>query len=503
MSLTGASVGQGTTGYALKETHQLIDTPVADSAVLDAVRTVRAPFERMKDAFLRDAPPSYSERRQRLDALLALVRDNQQAIEEAVSKDFGGRSRHETRIAEIFCCVSAIKYIRSNLRGWMKPQSRKVSLAFQPGRSKVIYQPRGVVGIIAPWNYPFQLAIEPAAYALAAGNRVLIKPSEFTPHTAELMKRLVAERFSPEVMDVVTGGAEVGEAFAHLPFDHLLFTGSTHVGRLVMKAAAENLVPVTLELGGKSPTLVHESFSVDRAGARIAAGKWFNAGQTCIAPDYVMVAEHRRDALVESIVAHTRKAYPTIKDNPDYTSVVSARHYGRLKGLVADAESRGAKRITVAPDGEQLPDDAHRLAPTILLDVNDGMRVMQEEIFGPVLPVMTYKSLEEAIRYVNEHPRPLALYYFDDDAERARDVLERTISGGACVNETMMHFAIDDIPFGGVGPSGLGAYHGIEGFETFSHKKGVFLQSRLNAAGLLAPPYGEKLNKLLKILIGK
>lgn len=466
------------------------------------VQQLQQSFARMKEAFAADPAPDYAERRRRLDALYDLVRGNQREIEQAISDDFGGRSCHETRIAELFITIEGIRYVRSHLRGWMKTRSRGVPLTFRPGRAQVVYQPRGVVGIISPWNYPFQLAMGPATYALAAGNRVLIKPSEFTPRTGALMARLIERAFPPDLMHVVTGGPEVGEGFARLPFDHLLFTGSTHVGRLVMKAAAENLVPVTLELGGKSPTLVHEAFSVERAGARIAAGKWFNAGQTCIAPDYVLVAEWRRDALVDAIVASTRRSFPSIRDNPDYTSIISPRHYARLRGLVRDAEEQGARKIVVQPLGEEIPESAHRLPPTILLDVTDGMKVMQEEIFGPVLPIVTYRTMEDAIRYVNERPHPLALYYFDDDMGRARRLLERTLSGGATLNDTMFHFAVDDMPFGGVGPSGIGAYHGFEGFETFSHKKGVFLQPRLNGAALLAPPYGRRIDGLLKILLG-
>jgi len=464
--------------------------------------SVRESFEPLRQAFLGDPYPSYAARRAHLDALCDLIRSNQQQIVEAISADFGGRSAYETRIAEIFPTVSAIRYIRSHLRRWMKPQSRTVPVPFKFGSAKVMYQPVGVVGIIAPWNYPFQLAVEPAAYALAAGNRVLIKPSEVTPLTATLLRRLISERFSDKVMSVVTGGAGVAAAFSKLPFDHILFTGSTEVGRMIMKAASDNLVPLTLELGGKSPVILHDSFPVAPAAARIALGKWSNAGQTCIAPDYVLVSEQRRDALIEQLVNVTRKSYPSIKDNSDYTSIISRRHYDRLRALLTDAEMKGARTIVINPDGEHIPDDAHRLPPSLLLDVRPDMKVMQEEIFGPILPMMTYKTLDDEIDYVNQHPRPLALYYFDRDRARANDVLRRTISGGAVLNDIALHFFIDDLPFGGVGPSGMGRYHGFDGFETFSHKKGVFVQSRFNATAILSPPRGERLNKLMKILIG-
>jgi coniferyl-aldehyde dehydrogenase len=463
---------------------------------------VRAPFDAARQAFLEDPAPSYETRLARLDALLELVRKNQTAIEEAISADFGGRSCHETRIAEVFLSIEAVKYARSHLKGWMKPQGRSVSLAFQPATVKVVPQPKGVVGVIAPWNYPFQLAFAPLVQAIAAGNRVLVKPSELTPRTGELLKRLLAERFPADVISVLTGGPEVGEAFSRLPFDHLVFTGSTHVGRLVMKAAAENLVPVTLELGGKSPAIVHESFDLARAGTRIAAGKWFNAGQTCIAPDYVLAPRGRADELVEAITAATHASFPTIRDNPDYTSIISPRHHARLVALVEDAVAKGARKVELLPAGESIPASAHRLAPTLLLGVTEEMKVMQEEIFGPVLPIVVTESVEAAIRYVNAHPRPLALYYFDDDGGRVKRVLEQTVSGGAVVNDTLYHFAVDDLPFGGIGPSGMGAYHGVEGFQTFSHHKSVFTQPRLNGAFLLAPPYGARIERLLKLLIG-
>lgn len=473
--------------------------PAADSGrqAID----VRAVFDRIRAASRRDPYPSYETRMQRLKALHDAVVDKQDEIAEAVRKDFGNRSVHETKVAEIFMTASLINYIRKNLKKWMRPESRHVSMTFKPGRAKVHYQPVGVVGIIAPWNYPFQLAVGPLAYALAAGNRALLKPSEYTPEVSDLLRRVCSAIFDPDVVSVVTGGPEVGEAFTHLPFDHLLFTGSTHVGRLVMKAAAENLTPVTLELGGKSPTIVSDDYPIDKAVARIAAGKWFNSGQTCIAPDYLLVPKAKVDRFVERLRAQTSEYYPSLKDNPDYTSIVSDRHYKRLKGLVEDAVQKKARSIEVNPKGEELPPESRKLSPTILTDVNDDMAVMQEEIFGPVLPILPYDTLDEAIEYVNERPRPLALYVFDYDKDRAGRVLEQTVSGGACVNETVFHFGVDDMPFGGIGPSGIGAYHGKEGFDTFSHKKGVFYQAKLNAANMLAPPYGERIDKMLKMLI--
>jgi coniferyl-aldehyde dehydrogenase len=480
---------------------QPIGPAASSSAINSPENIVRESFELLRRAYFRSPYPSYAERCTYLDALCDLLRSNQQAIAEAIAADFGGRSTDETRLAEVFLPINDIKYIRHHLRKWMRAQSRRVPFSFGFGRAKLVYQPLGVVGVISPWNYPVLLAIGPAAYALAAGNRVLIKPSEFTPRTAELLKKLVSEYFDRDLMSVVTGGPDVAEAFSKLPFDHILFTGSTQVGRLIMKAAAENLVPVTLELGGKSPAIVHDSFPLQPAVRRIAFGKWANAGQTCLAPDYVLVSEDRRDAFVEELVRATRKSYPTIKSNPDYSSIISMRHYERLCGLIADAEARGARKIVIRADDEQISHEAHRLPPTLLLDVQDDMKLMQEEIFGPILPIMTYRSLDDAVTYVNQHPRPLALYYFDRSRQRACEVLQRTISGGVSVNDVALHFFIDDLPFGGIGASGMGRYHSFDGFETFSHKKPVFLQSRVNTTGLLSAPYGNRLNKVLKVLI--
>jgi coniferyl-aldehyde dehydrogenase len=459
-------------------------------------------FERAKLAFSKEPNPSYEQRMQRLEKLLELVRTNKDRIAQAISADFSARSVHETQLAEIFTLVSSIKYMRKNLKSWMKPRSRHAGLSFAPARVRVEYQPRGVVGVISPWNYPVSLALGPVAIALAAGNRVMLKPSELTPKTSELMEELLASAFDSNLVSAVTGGPEVGQAFSELPFDHLLYTGSTRIGRLVMQAAAKNLTPVTLELGGKSPTILHESYPVDKAAERIASGKWFNAGQTCIAPDYLLVPEAKRDEVVAALTASVTRYYPSLKDDPDYTAIINQSHWKRLRSYVEDAVARGAKAVEINPKAEKLEGDTRKFVPTLLLDVNDDMLVMQEEIFGPVLPIVTYRTLEDALTYVNTRPRPLALYYFDADATRVRDVLDRTVSGGACINDTNLHFAVEDLPFGGVGPSGIGSYHGPEGFETFSHKKAVFQQARWNGAGLVAPPYGERIEKMLKFFVG-
>jgi acyl-CoA reductase-like NAD-dependent aldehyde dehydrogenase len=426
------------------------------------------------------------------------------AIAEAISRDFGNPSRHESLMSEVFVVLGAIKHTKTHLREWMEPEEREVGWVFLPASVEVRPQPLGVVGIISPWNYPVQLAFAPLVQALAAGNRAMIKPSELVPETGALLRDLVAETFPDDQVTVITGGPEVGEAFSHLAFDHLVFTGSTRVGKLVMKAASENLVPVTLELGGKSPTIVGPGFSAKTAAERILAGKLFNAGQTCIAPDYVMIPAGTRDVFVEACKAAVAKMYPTLEKNPDYTSIVNDKHYARLQGYVQDAKTRGARVVELNPAGEALDaaSGTRKLAPTLVLDPSDEMLVMQEEIFGPILPVVTYQTLDEAIAYVNDHPRPLALYVFSHDRSATDRVLAETVSGGVTVNETLLHVAQDDVPFGGVGPSGMGHYHAHEGFETFTKKKPVFRQARVNTTGLMRPPFGKTIDRLLKFLIG-
>ncbi len=458
---------------------------------------------RMKRAHRTQGAPDYAARMKSLKALEKLLEGHKDEIAAAVSKDFGNRSRHESLIAEAYLPIEGARHAMRHLREWMEPERRAVNFTFLPARIRVLYQPLGVIGIIAPWNYPVNLALAPLVGALAAGNRAIIKPSELTPETSELLKRLVAATFPADQVAVVTGGAELGEIFTRQPFDHLVFTGSTRVGKIVMRAAAENLVPVTLELGGKSPCIVGEDISPEEAASKVMAGKLFNAGQTCIAPDYVLVPADRRDAFVDAAKQAVAKLYPSLAKNPDYTSIVSARHYERLASYLADAETRGATLVPVNPGSETLDPAQRKMAPTLVLGTTEDMAVMQDEIFGPILPVLTYKSLAEAIDYVNDHPRPLALYYLGHDGGAVDRVLRETISGGVSINETLVHFAQDDLPFGGVGASGMGHYHGYEGFETFSKKKPVFFQARMNTTGILRPPYGPLVDRLLSLFIGK
>jgi coniferyl-aldehyde dehydrogenase len=434
--------------------------------------------------------------------LLKAVRARREEFAAAISDDFGGRARQETLLLEVFPLVDNIRHAIRHVPQWMRPRPAQAGWQFLPGRARVVYQPLGVVGIIGAWNYPLLLSMSPLVGALAAGNHVMLKPSELAPRTADLIARLVSELFPADYVTVVTGGPETGAAFAALPFDHLLFTGSTRVGKIVMRSASENLTPVTLELGGKSPALVHPDFPAQTAAARIMAGKLYNAGQTCIAPDYALVEAAAREEFVRLAAAAATTMYPKLTDNPDFTRIVNREHYQRLRGLVDDATQKGAEVLEVNSARESTNEQNRVFPPTLLWNVTDQMTVMREEIFGPVLPVVTYRSLDEAIAYVNARPRPLALYYFDRSSKRVESVLARTTSGGVTVNDTILHIAQNDLPFGGVGPSGMGSYHGFDGFLTFSKKKGVFLQSRFTTLGLLRPPYGELARRVTDLLIG-
>lgn len=456
-------------------------------------------FENMRVASRTQTGSGRKAREARLDALLALVHDHIDAFVAAIDADFGHRSGHETRLLEVFPTLEAIRHARRHVGRWMRPQHRSVSLWFQPGRAQVIPRPLGVVGIIVPWNYPLLLALSPLSAALAAGNRAMIKMSEFTPRTGALLASLVARYFPPEEVAVVLGDADVGAAFAHLPFDHLLFTGSTAVGHHIMRAAAENLTPVTLELGGKSPAIIGPDYPLAKAAERIAVGKLMNAGQTCIAPDYTLVPAGKEMEFVAALRAVIARMYPRIDDTPDYSTVINARHFQRLTGYLADATAQGAR---LEPLSAGTPDEARRhLPPVALLGVTDAMRVMQDEIFGPLLPILPYRTLDAALAYVNAHSRPLALYLFDDDKTRIDRVLHGTVAGGVTINDTLLHIAQENLPFGGVGPSGMGHYHGYDGFLTFSKQKPVFFQSRLNGMGLFNPPFGRLFERLTRFLI--
>jgi coniferyl-aldehyde dehydrogenase len=473
-----------------------MNAPAAE--VAHQIAEVDNVFALQRTAFQGNPNPPARERQAQLTSVCRLLLENAEAITAAISADFGHRSPHETRLLEIFPSLQGAKHAKAHVAKWMRPERKSVSIWFQPGRARVVKQPVGVVGVIVPWNYPLYLAVGPLVSALAAGNRVLIKMSELTPRFGQVFAQLVGRYFPQDQVAVINGGVEVAQAFAAKPFDHLLFTGSTAVGHHVMRAAAENLTPVTLELGGKSPAIIAPDFPIDVAASRILFGNCLNAGQTCIAPDYVLLPEAQIQGFIDAARREVQRLYPDGVSSTDYTAIINARHYSRLQGYLEDATAKGAQTVVLTSGASE---SARKFAPTIVTGVNDDMRLMQEEIFGPVLPLIGYRNLDEARRYVADHPRPLALYYFDYDAARIERMLNDTIAGGVTVNDTIFHIAQDDLPFGGAGSSGMGDYHGEEGFNTFSKRKGVFLQSRLNGVWMLKPPFGQRIERLLKIML--
>ncbi|MHB1059501.1 MAG: coniferyl aldehyde dehydrogenase [Rhodanobacter sp.] len=458
-----------------------------------------ADLQRLRDAQAREPMPPWPLRAQRLRKLETMLREQREAFAAAIDADFGRRPREETDLLEIFPSLSAIRHALGHGRRWMKPRRRLADWLFLPARTELRPQPRGVVGIIVPWNYPLYLAVGPLVDALAAGNRAMLKMSEFTPRFSALFAEQVAKYFQPDEVLVVTGDADVAQAFSALPFDHLLFTGSTAVGHHVMRAAAANLTPVTLELGGKSPAIIGPGARFGHAVERIVFGKLVNAGQTCIAPDYVLLPRARMAEFIELAGATMARMYPQLAQGAQYASIVSDRQYRRLVALRDSAVAAGA---SVHRLGDAAEDPARRLLPPQLLsNVGDDMAVMREEIFGPLLPLLPYDSLDEAIGYICARPHPLALYLFESDQELVDRVLARTHAGGVSVNDTLYHIAQHGLPFGGVGASGMGGYHGEAGFRTFSHLKPVFRQARLNGAGLLNPPYGARFRRMLALLL--
>jgi len=457
-------------------------------------------FHTMITASRSAPPPPLATRLDRLKRLRTMLADNEKRLEQAISADFGHRCAVETTIAETLFLQAEIKHTLKMLPRWMTARRIATSLQFWPARNRLIPQPLGVVGIIAPWNYPLQLTLAPAIGALAAGNRVLIKPSELTPRFSALLKELIAATFDAAEFVVTGVEAGVAQTFAALPFDHLVFTGSTRVGRIVAETAGRNLTPVTLELGGKSPTIVDISADIDEAAERIAYAKLLNAGQTCIAPDYVFVPEPERDEFADKLHRSMLRMFGTDPANGDYTSIISDQHYARLEGLLRDAIARGAKLLSSTSPEDPAWKKLRKFPPTVVVGATPDMAVMQEEIFGPLLPVLAYREADEPIRYINAHDRPLALYWFGRD-EAARDaVLARTVSGGVTINDCLLHFAQMNQPMGGVGASGIGHYHGEWGFNSFSKLKPVFYRSPFNRMKDLYPPYGASVARIEKLL---
>ena len=459
---------------------------------------------RMKDVFAkqqsayRNSPmPGAEQRIDQLKRLKDATIRYQDKLADAVYQDFSCRSKNETLIAEILTSVQCIRDAIRHTKKWMKPSKRKVSMLFAPAKNEVVYQPVGVIGIIVPWNYPIFLALGPLTAALAAGNRALIKMSEFTPALNAVFREMLAEVFAENRVAVIEGEAEVAASFSELPFNHILFTGSTNVGRYVMAAAAKNLTPVTLELGGKSPAIVSDHLPVKDAAERICYGKSVNAGQTCVAPDYILVPEDKENDFIEAYQNAFRKMYPTLKANEDYTAIVNDSQYQRLQNWLEDARNKGAKLTELNPAGEDLS-GTRKMAPVLVQNQKDDMIIAEQELFGPILPIVTYKTIDDALSYIAERPRPLALYYFGYDKDEADYVLENSHSGGVSVNDTLKHLAQDDMPFGGIGDSGMGHYHGKEGFITFSHAKAVHRVGRLATGSLIYPPYKRVVTNALK-----
>ena len=471
----------------------------------EVINEMHRVLELQKSLNIKEGAPDLELRKDRLDRVIAMVGKYDKHIVKAVNEDFGNRDPVMSAATEVASVIGPMEHAKKNLRKWMKTEKRKAAIAplgsalsLLGAKAEVRYQPKGVVGAISPWNFPMNLALAPLAGILSAGNRVMHKPSELTPSTSDLLKQMIEEYFDEAEMAVFVGDAEVGAAFSGLAFDHMIFTGGTSIAKHVMKAASENLVPLTLELGGKSPVVVGKNAKIKDTAQRVMQGKTMNAGQICLAPDYALVPEEKVEEFVKASVEVTSEMYPEMKDNDDFTSIINQRHFDRIQGYIEDAKEKGAEVVEINPSNEDFTQQPHhKIPPTIVLNPSDDMKIMQEEIFGPVLPVKTYKEVNEPVNYINSKDRPLGLYYFGEDNTEKEFVLENTTSGGVTVNDVISHIQMEDLPFGGVGPSGMGSYHGYDGFKEFSHAKAVYKQSKLNLMKLagLVPPYKKKEDK--------
>lgn len=477
-----------------------------DSEALEAssMSNMNLILERQRAAFIAEGTVSAETRVDRLERLYQLIGQHRGDIVEACNRDFGNRSRHQSQMSEVMAIMSGAEHNLKHLASWMRSDKRKVMFPLNlfGARAKVDYQPKGVIGVLSTWNFPVYTAVLPLVGIFAAGNRGMLKLSELTPHTAELLQTLFARYFDETECVCITGGPDVGAAFASLPFDHLIFTGGTGIGRHILRAAADNLTPVTLELGGKSPVIVGRTYNVQKAAQRVMTGKALNMGQACLAPDYCYVSREHKDEFIDAVTGHFSKLFPSIIDNPDFTSIINERHYRRLADMIDDARAKGGDVRPINPAQEDFSGQAsgaRKIPMTLVVDPTDDMLVMQEELFGPIICIKTYASIDECIQYINARPRPLGLYYFGEDAAEQRQVLGRTISGGVTVNDVMSHSSCDDLPFGGIGHSGMGNYHGLDGFRTFSHARAVYRQTPLDLMKLsgMMPPYGKKTQKQL------
>ena len=471
----------------------------------DVEQRLRDQLERMRAAQLAGGIPSLEQRKARLQKCIDLLVDHKEAITAALDQDYAGRPEQLTLMSEVMMPINHLKFAQKNVARWMKPERRKAPfpMGLVGARAELRYQPKGVVGIMSPWNFPIAMIVNPLAGALAAGDRVMIKPSEFNPATADLLAELFPKYYAEDEVVVVTGGPEVGAAFSSLPLNHILFTGATSIGRKVMEAASHNLTPVTLELGGKSPVIVSRSADIQEVAERITSGKSNNAGQVCLSPDYAFVPRESVDAFIDTCRETFRAQYPTVLGNADYTAMINERHHARMLMYLDEIKDAGLRLENL---GTEEPKDGDRRIPIhIVVDPTEDLAVMNDEIFGPILIVKPYDDLDACIDYINARPTPLGLYWFGKDQAEKEHVLTNTLSGGVSINEVIMHVACVDLPFGGVGNSGLGHYHGREGFKTFSHARGVFTEGWLNLAKLAGglPPYTEKGKKTLMSQIKK
>lgn len=448
-----------------------------------------------KQAYRSAPDPSVNERKAQLTALKSALLSFQDDLVNALNKDYGQRPAQDSLIADIMPCIVNINYTIKRLNKWMKPQRRHAGLLLAPAKVEVHYQPLGVVGIMVPWNFPVMLSIGPLITALAAGNRAMIKLSEFTPNTNQVIKKMLNSIFEQNTVACIEGEADVAAEFSALPFDHLIFTGSTTVGRHVMRAAADNLTPVTLELGGKSPVIIAPDMPIDTAVERLIFGKCLNAGQICVAPDYILCPKEQVEEFILSYQKQFQAMYSDKQQNADYAHVINSTQHSRLLSWLDDAVSKGAK--VVPANGQEIVRDSRALATQLVTETTDDMLIMQQEIFGPILPIISYEDISETIDYINQRSRPLALYIMSFDTETQQHLLTQTHSGGVCINETIFHVAADDAPFGGIGDSGMGQYHGKEGFLTFSKAKTVLSRGKLNIGKLVHPPYGGFIQKLM------
>lgn len=470
------------------------------SSDLDTPQNIERVRNAQRAAFDAHPSPNWEERKANIVKLREVIFAHEAEFVKAISDDFGHRAVEDTVIAEFVVMQAGFSHALKHTRHWMKTRKAPIALQYKPASNRIVPQPLGVIGIISPWNYPLQLAIMPLIGALGAGNRAMVKPSEYTPKMAALLKQVIGNAFDETEIYIATGGVNIAAAFSALPFDHLLFTGSTNVGRIVAQAAAKNLTPVTLELGGKSPVIIDDSAKLEMGIPRIVNAKLLNAGQTCVAPDYILMPEAKINAFSEALLKQAEKMYPTFAGNDDYTSIIADGHYSRLQDILEDAENKGARIQTAGQDDKQQLAKERRVPLTIVTNTTPDMKIMQEEIFGPLLPIVASENLDSSLKYIQTHDRPLALYWFGEDKTKRDKVLRESHSGGVSINECTWHVLQEDIPFGGVGPSGMGAYHGEAGFESFSHMKGVFIQSRFSQGKNIYPPYTQKTHKMIGLM---